>query len=206
MKKFILTTCLLLLACVAPANAQTENGQVQTGQVQTAAQVQNGQAQAALGQTVKAPAKFGCLRYDSLLHALPEYGAMQIQLQKLREKYEAEVSYNEQGFKRMFAEYLQGQKDFPQNILLKRQRDLQAEMEKGIAFREEADSLLQAAEADMEQPVRDLLNAAIEAVGLERGYDYIIDLDNSPLPFINPALTEDVTPLVLQKIGILRNK
>lgn len=175
MKKIILSACLLLLVCMTAA-----------AQEQT-------------------PARYGTLRYDSLLHSLPEYGAMEVQLEQLRAKYESEVSYNEEGFKRMFADYLQGQKDFPQNILLKRQRDLQEEMEKSIAFRQEADSLLRAAETDMERPVRALLDAAIKAAGTERGYDCVVNLDSNTVPFLNPALTEDATPWVLQKIGILRN-
>ncbi len=147
-----------------------------------------------------AQVRYGSLRYDSLLHAMPEYAEAQAQVRQLREKYELEASYNEMSFKRMFAEFLQGQKDFPQNILLKRQRDLQDEMEKGLAFRREADSLLREAAAAIEEPVRRKLDAAIRTVGLERGYDMIVNLDAETCPFLQPALTEDATRYVWQKL------
>lgn len=77
--------------------------------------------------------RIGYLSYDSLLHQMPEYRVMEQNMQKLRAQYAAETSYNEENFKRMFTDFLQGQKDFPQPILLKRQQDLQVELEK--AFR-----------------------------------------------------------------------
>ena len=121
--------------------------------------------------------KYGTIHYDSLLVSLPQYAQVQQRMEELQKKYEAETTYNEQNFKRLFAEFLQGQKDFPQNILLKRQRDLQEQMEKAIAFRKDADALLRTAEADMMRPLRQMLDELIRNVGLERGYEVIINLD-----------------------------
>lgn len=146
-------------------------------------------------------AKYGTLSYNTLLHAMPAYADAQRQLTTLKQKYEAEAQYNEMGFRRQFAEFLQGQKDFPQNILLKRQRDLQDAMERGLAFRHEADSLLRRAEDDLLKPVRTRLNEAIRAVGLERGYECIVNTDEPALPFTNPALTENATPYVEAKLA-----
>ena len=129
----------------------------------------------ALGAQAQSAVKYGYLNYDSLLYAMPEYATAQRDLAELRKKYEQEAVYNEKEFKRLFADFLQGQKDFPQNILLKRQRDLQDAMERGLAFRRSADSLLVCAERDLLRPVHTILNAAIRAVGLEHGYEYILN-------------------------------
>lgn len=148
--------------------------------------------------------KYGSLSYDSIFHAMPEYAQVQHNMTELRKKYETEAVYNEQGFKRLFAEFLQGQKNFPQNILLKRQRDLQDAMEKGIAFRREADSILKRAEADMLRPLQQRLDWAIREVGLERGYEYIMNTDGRSFPFVHPTVVEDATPHVFEKLGIRR--
>lgn len=145
--------------------------------------------------------KYGYLPYDSLLHTMPAYAEAQSQMAELRKKYEAEAQYNEQSFKRQFAEFLQGQKDFPQNILLKRQRDLQDAIEKSLAFRHEADSLLREAETDLLRPVRKQLDAAIRAVGLERGYECIVNTEARSTPFIHPSLSENAAPFVAAKIS-----
>lgn len=157
-----------------------------------------------LSLSAQEKARLGFLSYDSLLHAMPEYAQVQQQMQQLRQKYEAEAAYNESNFKRQFAEFLQGQKDFPQNILLKRQRDLQEAMEKGLAFRNQADSLLTQAEADMLKPLYRRLDAAIQSVGMERGYEYVLNTDRRAYPFMNQAVAEDATPYVAAKLGLSR--
>lgn len=186
---FLSSLCLLLALVATPLRAQD---------VQPVA--------ISASETQKEVLRFGTLRYDSLLHAMPEYATMQTRLADLRAKYEKEIDYNEETFKRQFAEFLQGQKEFPQNILLKRQRDLQAAMERSLAFRHEADSLLSQAAIDLEAPIRQRLNAAIQAVGLERGYAGIVNLDTPSMPFVNPRLTEDATPYVVEKLILTRDR
>ena len=144
--------------------------------------------------------KYGYLHYDSLLVKMSDYAAAQEQLATLRKQYQQETDYNEQSFKRQFAEFLQGQKNFPQNILLKRQRDLQEAMEKSIAFRQSAEELLKKAAVDLLLPVRQRLDAAIREVGMERGYQFVLNLDNNTVPFVHPQIGEDATPYVREKL------
>lgn len=158
----------------------------------------------ALASTLTAGAqnfiKFGYANCDSLLRLMPEYATAQSQLATLRARYKAETDYNERTFKREFAEYLQGQKDFTESILLKRQRDLQYSLQKNLAFRQQTDSLLCEAEQQMLAPVRRHLNEILRAVGVEHGYGYILDTSRGAYPYIHPQVGEDCTPYVRQKI------
>ena len=156
---------------------------------------------AAFTMSAQSTIKYGRLDYDSLLTSLPEYTQVQEQLASLRQQYDKEAAYNESNFKRLFADFLQGQKDFPQNIMLKRQRELQDAMEKSLAFRRSCDSLLVRAEADLLAPLFVKLNAAIQAVGIERGYECIVNTAAGTHPFLHPSLTEDAAPFVLQKLN-----
>ena len=181
MKKILFAACILLICCLSHTKAQTQ------------------MSMATIDTTLAKP-----LRYDSILQSMPEYAAMKIRVKQLREKYEREANYNELNFKRLFTDFMQGQKDFPQNILLKRQRDLQDALEKGLAFRHQADSLVRAAEADMLAPIRLMLDDAIAAVGEERNYQYIINRDSKAMPYVRRSLSEDATPYVLAKLNTLR--
>lgn len=154
----------------------------------------------ALGLVAQAQVRYGTIHYDSLLTSMPGYEHAQDRMAELRRQYADEAAYNEMAFKRQFAEFLQGQQKFSQSILLKRQRDLQDSMEKGIAYRAAADSLLRHAEADLLAPLHSMLNAAILDVGLERGYELIVNLDERSFPFLHPQVTEDATPYVLKKL------
>ena len=150
--------------------------------------------------SVVASAKYGYLSFSQVLENMTEYKLAKQQLKDLRAKYEAEAQYNEASFKRQFAEYLQGQKEFPQSIMLKRQRDLQEALEKNLAFRDEAERLLKKAEEETLVPIKTRLSNAIKAVGGTYKLDYIYNLDTNAMPYVNPALVMDVTKLVEQQL------
>ena len=53
------------------------------------------------------------------------------------------------------------------------------------------------------QPIRHKLNKAIQAVGLERGYEYVLNTAKGDYPFINPIVGEDATEAVKEKLAQL---
>lgn len=145
-------------------------------------------------------ALYGFCNRRAIIEAQPEYAVVLEQMETLKKQYEGEIEYNEADFRRQFQEYLYGQKEFPQTILLKRQRDLQLAMEKGIAFRAEVDSLLRQARTDLLRPIEAHVDAAINAVAAERGYDYVVDTENGAFLYLNPRLSEDITLYVEEKL------
>lgn len=146
--------------------------------------------------------RIATIHFDSVLASMSEYQKAVAEGDTLKARLEAETAYNEQTFQRQFAEFLQGQKDFPESIMLKRQRDLQDSMEKGIAFRQAADSLLRQARVALEAPARAKLQQALTAVIQERGYDFIVNLDAPQTLFFAPEKAEDATPYVRFKLGL----
>ena len=149
-------------------------------------------------------ARYGSVSRSAILAQLPEIKHARTQLDSLRAKYEREARYNEESFRRQFSEYLQIQRNLPEAILLKRQGDLQSSMERGLAFRKQAEELLRKAERDLMQPIEDKVDAAIRVVGAERKYDFIFDADLKALPYLNPALCEDATAFVKEKLDVRR--
>ena len=85
---------------------------------------------------------------------------------------------------------------FPNTILQKRQSELQELMERNIAFKENSRAELAQAEKEAMAPLRIRLIEIVGKIGRERGYAFIIDTDKTALPFINPAMGEDINQLV----------
>lgn len=146
---------------------------------------------------------FGYLSYNSVLKQMPEYQEAQKNLTELKTKYDQEAKRGEEEFQRKFSEFLQGQKDFPQNILVKRQTELQDLMDKAVSFREECQKLLSEAEQQMMDNMSKKLDSAINEVGMTSGLFVILNTDDHACPFLNPALGEDVTTRVLTVLGIV---
>lgn len=141
--------------------------------------------------------RFAYVDADSVMRAMPSYAEAQQQLQVLRVQYEKEAQYNEQSFQRQFSEFLDGQQQFSEPILLKRQRDLQEALEKGLAFRRECDKLLGAAEQEILAPIQQRIATTIQHIGQERGY--VMVLPCRPL-YMNPDLCDDITPLIISQL------
>ena len=149
----------------------------------------------------KAQYQFGYLSYNKVLQAMPDYAKAQEALNTLQGKYKEEAQYNEEKFKKMFADYLQGQKNFPEQIMLKRQKELQVAMEQGISFRQDAQRMLDNAEKDLIGPMEAKLDSVLTLIGKENGLSFIANTDGKGLPFINAAAGADITEAVLARLN-----
>ena len=148
----------------------------------------------------QSPARYGFLNRAAVIALLPETARTRAHLDSLRVKYEAEARYNETAFRRQYSEYLQVQKNLPEAILLKRQGDLQVAMERGLAFRREAENLLKKAEGELMGRIGEQVDAVIRAIGAERGYDFVVDTSAGTHPYLNPEKSEDITPYVKARL------
>ena len=117
-------------------------------------------------------------------------------MQGIREQYDKEAAYNEDKFFKMYSDYIQGQKTFPEDIMLKRQKELQVAMDQGIKFREESEKLLHTAEAELIKPIENKLDSAIAVVAKDRALAFVLNTEGHAYPFINPADGIDITELV----------
>ena len=144
--------------------------------------------------------KFGYLSYATALQAMPEYAAMQNNMAELRQKYEAEQKRVEDDFNKKYEEFLDGQKSYPKTILQKRQSELQEMLDKNIAFKKESQRLLSQAEEEAMAPIRVRLAEVLDAIGRERGYAFIVNTDEKATLWLNPAMGEDITATVIEKL------
>ena len=140
--------------------------------------------------------KFGFLSYEAALQAMPDYTLAQKNLADLKAQYQTEAKRVEDEFNRKYEEFLEGQREFPKTILQKRQSELQELMQKNIAFKQQGLDELAKAEQEAMAPLRIKLIEALGKIGRERGYAFIVDTDQKALPFINPAMGEDINQTV----------
>lgn len=144
--------------------------------------------------------KFGFLSYNIVMQAMPEYAAMQNSMAELCEKYEAEQKRVENDFNKKYEEFLDGQKSFPKTILQKRQSELQEMLDKNVAFKKESQRLLKQAEEDAMAPIQARLATALDTIGKERGFAFIVNTDEKATLWLNPSLGEDITATVIEQL------
>lgn len=158
-------------------------------------------AMAAQAQDNAPALKFGYLSYDLALKSMKEYATVQMRMDSLCSAFNAEMQRVEDEFNRKYEDFLEGQKDFPRTILLKRQTELQEMMQKNIDFKQQLQRELTDTEAQLMAPLRIHLNEAIATIAREQGLVLVINTDANACPFIEPAMGVDVNELVVKKLN-----
>ena len=137
--------------------------------------------------------RFGYLSYETALAAMPEYEGVLQQMNTLREAYEKELQRAEDEFNRKDEDFLEGQKDYPRTILLKRQTELQDMMQRNLQFKQQGKQDLAEAERKAMAPLRVRLNEAIATIARQHHLALVINTDANACPFIEPSMGIDLS-------------
>ena len=154
----------------------------------------------ASAQTSEPVLKFGFLSYTAALQSMSDYALVESKMKELEAQYAAEQKRVEDEFNKKYEEFLDGQRDFPQTILQKRQTELQELLDKNIAFKKEGQRLIAEAREKAMQPLKARLADALARVGRSRGLAFILNTDVNAVPWMNITMGEDVTQAVIQSL------
>jgi outer membrane protein len=146
--------------------------------------------------------KFGHIKTQEILIAMPEYTKAQTDIQTLQKQYDDDMKRVADELQKKFAAYQQEQANLPKNIQERRQKELQELNERGMQMQQDAQQELQQSWMQMLEPIAKKIDDAIKAVGQEGGYVYIFDLNATQIPFVNETLSTDVTSAVKAKLGL----
>lgn len=182
MKKNLLFLAFALFALSASAQ---QNPAVGAQQATTAAQL---------------VLRFGYFSFEQVFHTMPGYAIAKHNMDELRGKYDEETKRVETEFNSKYEEFLDGQRSYAKSIFEKRQAELRELMEKNIAFKAEAARLLKKAEEEAYAPLKAKMNAALQQIGKENGFAFILNTDNNATPYLSAEMGVDITEALKEKI------
>ena len=146
--------------------------------------------------------KFGYVDVNAIIVLMPEYAKAQNDLKVLGEQYNKEYEGLRTEFEKKSLEFEQLQDSLPENLLKRRQEELQELYMRLQQYERETYQYMQQEQQAKFAEVAQVLNEAIQAVGTEGGYVCVFDISNGTMPFINTVLCEDVNNKVKAKLGI----
>ena len=120
----------------------------------------------------------------------------------MQKQYEDEIKRASDEFNKKFAEFQQEQKNLPQNILERRQKELQELSEKGMQFQQDAQQQLQKAYADMMAPIYEKMEKSVQTVAKAGGYIFVFDLNRTDIPYVDETQAKDITNDIKTNLGI----
>lgn len=144
--------------------------------------------------------KIGYFSYNAVLKAMPDYLNATASIENLKKQYDAEIQMAQKDFNEKYENFIENQSGMADAIREKRQSELQSLLERNTAFKQESERLLAKAEEEALAPIRTKLDNAVRALGSERDFIAILNTDNNAAPYINPAMGEDVTEILINKI------
>ncbi|MBQ5731349.1 MAG: OmpH family outer membrane protein [Bacteroidaceae bacterium] len=147
-----------------------------------------------------AQVRFGYLNYSEVVQQVPQYKEAQKHYDELLKRCEQELVRNEEELTRNYVSFLDGQREFPELILRKRQKDLQDLVDRSIVFRDQVKKWLIQAHDSLFAPVNAIVDNAIARVCMHNELAYVIDIEKGGYLFVNPAMGYDVTTAVVNTI------
>jgi len=149
-----------------------------------------------------AQSKFGYVSYKEIVKALPEYAIVTTHIDELQAKYEAEIARSEREFNQKYSDFIEEQAGFPENIRIKRHKELQELMEKSIEFKDEVNRAMREARHEMMKPLYEKVDEAVMKICIDEGYDYILNTDERVYIAINPNNGKDITARLKKALNV----
>ena len=166
----------------------------------SAQQSQAGETQQPAAVAAQPAWRFGYFSFEQVFHTMPGYAIAKHNMDELRGKYDEETKRVETEFNSKYEEFLDGQRSYAKSILEKRQAELRELMEKNIAFKAEAARLLKKAEEEAYAPLKAKMNAALQQIGKENGFAFILNTDNNATPYLSAEMGVDITEALKEKM------
>lgn len=148
-----------------------------------------------------AQVKIGYYSNREVIEAMPEYLAVQNDLQNLRNQYEEEAVRAEKEFNAKYEAFLNDLKSLSTTIRRKRQEELKQYMDSNIRFRDEMQRLLKQAESDAILPLQEKINVALKIIAEQQELDIIVNTDSNACPFISSSVGQDINAILRDTVS-----
>ena len=145
--------------------------------------------------------KFGHVNSQEIIQAMPEYTTARNEVDALQKQYENDLKLMQDELTKKSAAYDSTRATLPENIRQRREQELQ-ELYQRIqqSYNDNRDSL-QAKSAEKMQAITQKILQAVQAIGDEGKYVYIMDTTGG-IPYISKSQSEDLTDKLKTKLGI----
>ena len=143
--------------------------------------------------------KIAFVNTQEVFMAMPEVSDMEKQMTDLNEKYRLELQQMQEEYQKKYSDFIAQQDSLTENIKFRRMQEIQDIQGRMDNFMQVAQQDVQKKQQELLQPIQQKLQEAIQKVGEENGYTYIID----PAALLYRGTSAiDATAAVRTKLGL----
>ncbi len=145
--------------------------------------------------------KIAYINSQELFGSMPELSGIETQMNTKQEQVKKNATALEAEYNNKMEEFKNSTDDVTEALLLDRQKQIQQIEERYQTFMQNSQKEIQELQQKLIAPVQEKLQKAIQSVGEEKGYTFILDLASGSVAYHSPAAI-DANPLVKAKLGI----
>lgn len=148
--------------------------------------------------------KFAHFNMANVLPEMAEYKTASAEIQKLTTQYQEELERLQKEYQAKAEEFqkLSADSNAAQAILQSKGQDLQKMEESIQTFYQASQQDLQKQQSEKMEAIQTKVFAAIKKIGESGAYIYIVDVSTGAIPFVNEALSTDITAQLKTELGI----
>ncbi len=143
--------------------------------------------------------KIAIVNTQEIMMAMPEVADMQKQISALDAEYQKEMKAMSDEYNKKYSDFIAQQDSLTENIRLRRMQELEDIQQRTQNLIQVAQQDIQKKQTDLLAPIQEKLRNAIQAVGKENGYLYILD---PQIVLYKSDAAIDATAQVKAKLGI----
>ncbi|MFN8241423.1 MAG: OmpH family outer membrane protein [Bacteroidales bacterium] len=145
--------------------------------------------------------KIGHVNFEEILVSLPERDSALAVLKK--ESNDFQIAYEELGvqYNNLYKDYQEGLATFSSLVRKMKEDELLDKQKRMTELEQEANLSLQKRNNELMQPIIDKITRAIEKVGIDNAFTYILDVSKGSVAFVSKEsqnLTKDVLKILKQ--------
>ncbi len=153
------------------------------------------------GSTIEGQNNIAFVNTLDIINSLPDKISATDKLNTLSENYKQELQIMQNEYNKKYSDFITYQERLAESIKLRRMQEL-TDLENRIQnFTKLAQKDIEEHEQLLLEPIKEKVNNAIEAVGIEQNFTVIYDLDDSGIVFVSPSAI-DANSLVKSKLGV----
>jgi len=146
--------------------------------------------------------KIGHINSNELLIAMPERATIETEIQNHAKELETQLLAMQKELETKYQDFQAKEAMMTEAIRDDKIKELTGLEQRLKSFQENAQADLQKKEQSLTEPLITKAKNAIEDVGKENGYTYILDSGIGFILYMDPTTAEDVMPLVKKKLGL----
>jgi len=147
--------------------------------------------------------KFAHFNSADVIPNMKEYTTAQQELEAMGKQYEEDLKLMQDELQKKADAYQKEQANLLENVRQRREQELQELSNRFQQSYQDNQQALAKAQQEKLGAIQEKVLAAVKKVGEAGGYVYVVDVSSGVIPFVNTALSTDITAEVKKEVGIV---